>query len=213
MAPKFKVTKDEIVLAAVDIIRDKDVSAITAQEIAKRMNTSTRPMFNYFATLEELREAAVEKARELYNKYAEEGFSQVPAFKGFGIAYIRFAMEEPALFRVLFLNKSNRSTIKEFLNKEGHLNRIIQTVMDIFQLEKDDAEWLYENLWTYAHGLAAFCAIETARFTEAEIAEKLGTICRGLLISLNYPKDERTGFVPGKDKVIPGSMNEYRLKK
>ena len=50
-------------------------------------------------------------------------------------------------------------------------------------------------------------------FTEAEIAEKLGTICRGLLISLNYPKDERTGFVPGKDKVIPGSMNEYRLKK
>ena len=58
MPPRPKYTKDEIIDAAVDIIRTDGIYAITAQEIAKRLGTSTRPMFTYFSTVEELRNAA-----------------------------------------------------------------------------------------------------------------------------------------------------------
>ncbi len=80
MPPKAKFTREEIVAVAVDIIRDSGVEAITAKEIGKRMGTSTRPMFTWFKTVEELRAAAAEEARQIYNRYAERGLSMTPPF-------------------------------------------------------------------------------------------------------------------------------------
>lgn len=209
IAPKPKYTKEQLVETAVDIIRENSVSAITAQEIAKRLGTSTRPVFTYFNTLEELRTAATLKARQLYNTYAERGLAMTPAFKGYAMEYIRFATEEPSLFRLLFMSKSRQQTLLHYLDQEGHLLVIRQAVRDTFRLEEAQADWLYENMWTYAHGIATLCASEAVQFTEGEIAEKLGTLCRSLLIALHMPKDERTGIVPGVGISLPGSVEEY----
>ncbi len=209
MAPKPKFTQAEIVETAVDIIRDSSVKAITAQEIARRLGTSTRPVFTYFNTLEELRTAAALQARQLYNAYAERGLAMKPAFKGFAMEYIRFATEEPSLFRLLFMRKSRQQSLIDYLDQEGHLAVVRQAVRDTFHLEAAQADWLYENMWPYAHGIAAMCASEAVQFTQQEIAERLGTLCRSLLITLHMPKDERTGIVPG-DGISPmGSVEDY----
>jgi AcrR family transcriptional regulator len=62
MPPKPKFTKEQIVAAALDVIRDNSVEAITAQKMGKQLGTSTRPMFTYFDTVEELRQAATDAA-------------------------------------------------------------------------------------------------------------------------------------------------------
>lgn len=209
MPPKPKFTKEEIVAAAVDIIRESNVDAITAQEIGKRMGTSTRPMFTYFHTLEELREAATNSAREIYNAYAERGLSMTPSFKGFAMEYIRFAMEEPGLFRLLFLRKNQTQTLQDFLYTEGHFDEVCQTITDIFHINAEQALWLYENLWAFAHGLATMCACETVVFSQEEISVKLGFACRGLLMLLHAPEDGRTTVVPGEDVAIAGNVEEY----
>lgn len=209
MPPKAKFTREEIVAVAVDIIRDSGVEAITAKEIGKRMGTSTRPMFTWFKTVEELRDAATEEARRIYNGYAERGISMTPAFKGFGMEYIRFATEEPSLFRLLFMRKTEQNSPLEFLGVEGHLPQIREAAMTTFHLDADQADWLYENLWIYVHGIATLCASEALRFTQEDISQKLGNLCRGLLMSLKAPRDERTGLIPGVGTVVPGSVEDY----
>ncbi len=209
MPPKAKFSKEEIVAVALEIIRESGAEAITAKEIGKRMGTSTRPMFTWFKTVEELRSAAAEEAKRLYNRYAERGLSMIPPFKGLGMEYIRFAAEEPNLFRLLFMGKSEQSSTIDFLKQEQHMPQIRSAITATFHIEASEADWLYENLWIYAHGIAALCATGTVRFSEEEIAQKLGSLCRGLLMCLRAPKDARTGIVPGANTVVPGGFNNY----
>ena len=85
MPPKPKFTKEQIVSVALDIVRDGNVEAITAQEMGKRLGTSTRPMFTYFDTVEELRQETTDAAWRLYDERVQQGLSFTPAFKGFAM--------------------------------------------------------------------------------------------------------------------------------
>ena len=209
MPPKPKFTKEQIVSAALDAVRDGGVEVITAQEMGKRLGTSTHPVFTYFDTVEELRQAATDAAWRLYDERVRQGLSFTPAFKGFAMAYIHFAIEEPSLFRLLFMRKSEATSIAEFLGREGHLDKVLDAVTDTFHISREQALWLYENMWTYAHGIAAMCASEAVSFSDEEIAQKLGVICRGLLMTLHAPADERTAVIPGPDVVMSDSVEGY----
>lgn len=117
MPPKAKFTRQEIIDAAVDIARRAPLEAVTAQELASVLGTSTRPVFTYFRTLEEVRAAVVEEAGKIYGQYVERGLSMNPPFKGYGMETIRFAREEPNLFRLLFLRRRDTA---EFPPTENH---------------------------------------------------------------------------------------------
>ena len=47
--------------------------------------------------------------------------------------------------------------------------------------------------------------------TDEEIARKLGVICRGLLMTLHAPVDERTAVIPGPDVVMSDSVEGYAV--
>ena len=85
MPPKAKFTRQEIIDAAVDIARRAPLEAVTAQELASVLGTSTRPVFTYFRTLEEVRAAVVEEAGKIFGRYVERGLSMNPPFKGYGM--------------------------------------------------------------------------------------------------------------------------------
>ena len=103
MPPKIRITKEEIVKAAFEIVREKGALAVNARTVASVLNCSTQPVFSNFATMDELRLAVVEKADQLCQEYVrqETERGQYPAYKASGMAYIRFAKEEKELFKLL----------------------------------------------------------------------------------------------------------------
>lgn len=126
MPPKAKFTRQEIIDAAVDIARRAPLEAITAQELASVLGTSTRPVFTYFRTLEEVRAAVVEEAGKIYGRYVERGLSMSPPFKGYGMETIRFAREEPNLFRLLFLRRRDTAEFPPTENHSADIRRAIR---------------------------------------------------------------------------------------
>ena len=60
MPPKVRITREDIIRTAVDIVRKDGAGAINARQIAKALNCSTQPVFSNFATMEELRGAVVD---------------------------------------------------------------------------------------------------------------------------------------------------------
>ena len=69
MPPKIKVTKEEIVATAVDLIRTNGAQAINARAIATSLNCSTQPIFSNFSNMDELKLCVLEKIDEICQKY------------------------------------------------------------------------------------------------------------------------------------------------
>ena len=209
MPPKPKFTKEELVQAALELIREGGLELVVARNLGKKLNTAPSTIFTHFDSVEEIRQAALDTARELYNGYVEEGLAMVPPMKGFGIQYIRFAMEEPNLYSVLFMNKRDDFKYVDFIVHEGHYEQIIAAAEKDFMLNRGQAESLYHNMWAYAHGIAVMSATGVCNFSLEEISQMLGMACRSFLIGMKVPRDEREKTMPKARGVMPGGIESY----
>ena len=183
MPPKAKFTRDEIIEAALAILREKDISAVTAREIGNYLGCSARPIFTVFENMGELLEALALKVREIYTGYVQEGLQQDPAFKGVGQAYILFAIQEPKLFQLLFMRKQSEDMgLNKILPEIDHnYPLILASITDHYPVSNEDAVMLYRHLWIYSHGIATLCATSMCRFTGQEIGMMLTQVFKALL--------------------------------
>ena len=209
MPPRPKFTREELIQAALELAREGGLEAIVARNLGKKMNTAPSTIFTHFSSVEEIRQAVMDMAREIYNGYVEEGLSMVPPMKGFGVQYIRFAMEESNLYSALFMSKRDDFKYVDFIINEGHYERIITAAEKDFSLNREQAEFVYHNMWAYAHGIAAMCATGVCQFSIEEISQMLGMACRSFLIGLRVPRDEREGMMPKMGGIVPGGIESY----
>ncbi|HCG61822.1 MAG TPA: TetR/AcrR family transcriptional regulator, partial [Collinsella sp.] len=63
MPPRVKFTKEEIVEAALRVTREGGIDSLTARSLAAELGASTRPMFTYFETVDELKHEVHEAAK------------------------------------------------------------------------------------------------------------------------------------------------------
>ena len=110
MPPKVKYQKDEIIRAARKITSLRGIEAVTAREVAKELGVSTRPIFTYYDSMEQLRRDVYETAKEEYREYILRGLQEPIPFLGVGHQYIRFAREEPELYKLLFLTRPEQGS-------------------------------------------------------------------------------------------------------
>ena len=93
MPPKVKITKEDIIKAALDLARENGEATLNARSIAAALGCSTQPIFSNFSSMEELEEEVIKAAYEIYREFlkneAEGG--KYPQYKSFGMAYIRFS--------------------------------------------------------------------------------------------------------------------------
>lgn len=66
MPPKVKIQKQEIIEAAVALVRQSGPQAINARSIAAALDCSTQPIFSNFASMDALRLAVVAAADAQY---------------------------------------------------------------------------------------------------------------------------------------------------
>lgn len=62
MPPKPKYTRAEIVSAALSVVSEAGVDALTAKSLAKALHTSTTPIFTVFTSMQEVIDATKEAA-------------------------------------------------------------------------------------------------------------------------------------------------------
>ena len=184
MPPKAKFNRNEIIDTALCITREQGIEAVTARELGNRLGSSARPIFTVFESMDEVKELVILKAKELYGQYVEEGLNQETAFKGVGIAYIRFAMEQPKLFQLLFMTpvEGNKDISMILPVIDDNYDKILKSVQEPYCLENQAAENIYQHLWTYTHGIATMIATGICHYTMEQISENLTYVFKGLLL-------------------------------
>lgn len=211
MPPKPKYTREELIAVALELTKECGIDAVVARNLGNKLGVAPSTVFTHFESVEEIRFAVLEAARKLYNGYVEEGLRMTPPMKGFGVQYIRFAMEEHNLFVLLFMQKREGLKMVDFIVTEGHYERIIQAAQTDFSLAREQAELLYHNMFTYAHGIAAMSATGVCSFSLEEISQMLGMTCRSMLIGMKMPRDEREGAMPQLGRTMQGSVESYMM--
>ena len=180
MPPKVKIQKSDILQTALALVREQGANAINARAIAAALGCSTQPVFSNFATMQELQEATLAAAYEIYldflKKEAEsQKYSQ---YKAFGMAYIRFAQEESALFRLLFM----RDRQGEALTPTPDFVASTQIIMEANGICREKAELLHLEMWVCVHGIATMLATSFLRLDWDLISSMLTDMYQGLCI-------------------------------
>ena len=119
-----------------------------------------------------------------------------PQLKAVAIQFIKFAINEPRLFQLLFMTSQKIYKIEDFISNEGHLEEFLEIMQTVFSLNREDAIWLYQNLWTYIYGIATLCSNKVCSFSDEELSEMIGSVTRSFILGINNRKDERTKIVP-----------------
>ena len=107
MPPKARITRDMILDAAFDLVRQRGHGSLNVRTLARELGCSTQPILYNFATVEELMDALYRKADDFHTAYILPRTGEGPdALLMLGLNYVRFGHEEKHLFRFLF--ESNR---------------------------------------------------------------------------------------------------------
>ena len=191
MAPKNKFTKEEMVEAALRVVRAKGIDGLTAKALANELGTSTQPVFTAFGSMVNAKAEVYAATIRVYDRYANTGLQEKIPFLGVGMQYIRFAREEPALYRLLFLTES-----KEFsaMSAMEHLQELVRPMlMNIYHITAEEADVYFRDLWLVVHSLATLIVTGDCTYSDREI----GQILTGFSVSICKSIKEIPGFVAG----------------
>lgn len=187
-----KYQKEDIIEAACNVAKEEGLSAINARRVAKELGCSVQPIFYQFANMEDLKQAVIAHIRKIYQSYMAAGSKEEKAYRGMGLAYIRFAKDYPDFFKVLFMGEY-RISPTEFIEKDNMGNQILEKGAEFTGYDRQEQEAFHLKVWIFTHGIACMVANGTVAFTDAQIEELLTDTVRQMKIGSMYdekPKDD-----------------------
>ena len=178
MPPKVKISKEDIIKTALELVRKRGAEAINARSVAAELGCSTQPVFSNFSTMEELQSATLNAAYDIYldflKREAESG--KYPPYKAFGMAYIRFAREEKQLFKLLFM----RDRSGEDLTPMSDFTESVDMIMKANAVTKEEAELIHLEMWSCVHGIAVMLATSFLLLDTETVSRMLTDVYKGI---------------------------------
>ena len=180
MAPRVKVTKEDIIKTTIELVRKHGADSINARAIASALDCSTQPVFSNFNSMEELQDETIRCAYGLYLDFIKRELAsgKYPQYKSFGMAYIRFAKEEKELFKLLFM----RDRTNEDLSPSPDFEESVNLIMESNDVTRDKAMLIHLEMWTCVHGIATIIATSFMAFEWELISEMISDVYNGLRI-------------------------------
>ena len=171
MPRKFMFTREEVLAAALNLVREQGIAAVTARRLGEKLGSSSKPIFSLFENMEDVLSAVMEAADKLYQNYLKEDMTsgKYPPYKASGMAYIRFAKEEKELFKLLFMrDRSHENTDNKEENKQ-----LLELIQQNLGINEEEAYLFHLEMWIYVHGMATMLATSYLELDEAFISKVL----------------------------------------
>ena len=177
MPKKTTTTKEAIVEGAFQLVREKGHEFLTTRNLAAFLGCSTQPVMYHFPNLELLKEQAYQRADAFHTAYLLEGEDLLEI----GLRYIRFAQDEPRLFRFLFQTNRFSGLSLEDLIRSPETAGIMAVVGSEGGMDPEAAAAFFEPLAAVVHGYASLIANNAMKYDPDAVRNALTAIAEGLL--------------------------------
>ena len=191
MPAKIKVTKEMIVDAAFAVARETGAENINARTVSEKLNCSTQPVMYHFATIEELKKTVYAKADRYHSEYLMNSKRRADgAMLGIGMNYIRFAIEEPHLFRFLFQSDYfDGATLPELIEAE-ELAPVLSAMRSALGMNEEQTKNVFLTVFLFAHGYASIIANNSLKYDEETINSQLNRAYTGAVLAARKETEE-----------------------
>ncbi len=183
MPPRARITGDMIINAAVEVVRREGYESVNARTVSRQLRCSTQPVMYHFATVDAMKRAAYSRADTLHSEYlmnVPEGRDPV---LGIGLNYIRFAVEEPQLFRFLFQSGyAEETSLLEMIDSE-ELVPVLAAMREGAGLSMEKTRQIFLTVALFAHGYASIIANNGLEYDEKLISEHLERAWNGAFLA------------------------------
>ena len=98
MPPKPTITKQEILAAAVQLVREGGLGNVNARSLAQALGCSTQPLFRVYTSMEALRTDLKEELDRQYDAFMAQRMTEENRLLSQAIAYVAFARQAERLF-------------------------------------------------------------------------------------------------------------------
>lgn len=179
MPPKVKFSREEIIAAALDIVREGGMTALTARSLAARLGSSAKPVFGLFENMQEVQKEVMLAANAEYQEflYAEMMRGIYKPYKATGMAYIAFARKEKELFKLLFMR--DRSD-EQGDTRDESVADIIALISRNTGLSEEEARLFHLEMWIFVHGIATMIVTNYLDWEEEHVSRALTDAYEGL---------------------------------
>ena len=107
--------------------------------------------------------------------------------------YIRFAREEPELYRLLFLTQGQEQESLA-VRSMRHLQELVRpSLMDIYRITAEEADVYFREMWIAAHSISTLIVTGSCPYSDLNI----GQILTGFSVGICKAIKEIPGFASG----------------
>ena len=164
-----------VIEAAFELTREIGWEAVTTRNIARKLGSSTMPIYSTVKSMEEIESEVVDKALALMVEYQKKPFTPDPMVN-IGVGYVVFARDEHNLFS--FLYRAERPVPEGSFSTEGR-NGFFKKAFaglpgvgeSLKEIPADSMEALMLKSWIFTHGLAVMINSGVLNLRDDKIAE------------------------------------------
>ncbi len=182
MAPKPKITREDILEAAMEIVRHEGMETLNVRRIAAELQCSTQPVMTHFPSMALLKDALYEAADAYHTEFLmQPDPTQEDPMLSIGLQYVRFAAQERELFRFLMQSEHFRSQRMQDMTNMPELAPILEILRTEAQLTAEQSRQAFSALFYAVHGMASLLANNTMPFDESYCADVLVNVFMGVI--------------------------------
>ena len=182
-----KVSREAILDAAVEVLRDGGFSAINARSVARKLGCSTQPIYLSFQNRAELKAALTERAIALHTQHVRDSLKAHEGndsrYSSYGMGFVQFAAEEKQLFRWLYLEGEQLGPYQN----DVLFAEVIQTILDEFGYSEETARRFHQDMLYFTYGLAILANTDHLHLSETELREAFRRVFRALISLYGKP--------------------------
>jgi len=211
MPRKPKFTRQEVLDSAFDVAKKQGLEAVTAASVAANMGYTGSSLFTHFESMDEIKQEVYLMAKQKALDFFEGSIDYFPAFKELGMRWIRFAEDEPNLYRMLFAGNPFTKTDDVSVVFREIFEPLKEEVAKTFEISEDNAKKVMSACITQANGIAlSIINGYGENYTEERLSEELSNACIGLVLLIRTQEGTLT---PDVAQNLAGATRNMPVKK
>lgn len=172
-----------VIDAAFEVARTQGAENINARTVSGKLGCSTQPVMYHFETIEDLKRAAYQKTDHFHTEFLMNIGPEEDVMLAIGLNYLRFAKEEPHLFRFLFQSGfAIENSLLEIIDSE-ELLPILSAMKEAMSMDMAKTKEVFLILAMFVHGYASLMVNNGLAYDEKTVIPHLESVFRGAVFS------------------------------
>ena len=188
MPPKQRFAPQDVIEAAFQVVRKQGWEGFSARTIANELNSSTRPIYDYFNSMENIEAEVVKKILAYFVAFLSRERTG-DKWLDQALGYVLFAAEEKHLFRCIN-DEKHTPFQKQFAKRYWiELGEDLSTDKRFKNLPDETKHKIRAARWVMIHGLASLVSsgwIENTIAEESILSDEIGLTLIDFLKKVNH---------------------------